>query len=135
MIPGSLMIYFCLHSTLPICKSLKCKSRFYAKISKILIPSLYNSYYLICLYVNWIYTKYACMQKNLQEKLVLLRLYENCIQLFSASHWLTGLCFAPGLYHSTTLNNSDYNNALFLSLDIISCIKYYFSVLLYVYIQ
>ena len=35
--------------------------------SKILIHSLYNSYYFIHLNTNWIYEKSACIEKNARK--------------------------------------------------------------------
>ena len=41
---------------------------YYAKIPKTPITSLYNSYYFIRLYANWIYEKFACVQKICEKK-------------------------------------------------------------------
>ena len=94
---------------------LKCKDRFYAKISKILIPSLYNCFFR--LNTNWIYEKSTCMQTNLQAKVVLVCLNTIFIQLFSINNsflWMVYLLYHRGLWHSTTLHNSDHDNVLFL---------------------
>ena len=59
----------------------------YDNISKMLIPGLFNSYYFILLYENWVYEKAACKKANIQVKVVWVRLYANYIQSFSVSRW------------------------------------------------